>query len=93
MQVPILLMLTAMAIMLAGSVSTSCTCNGYVTSKGQGECRTKYKGKEFCYVNSGQCSDQKKGSSSNRFWSYQACKKNDQKCYTINGNQCQFPFR
>eukprot|EP00092_Neocalanus_flemingeri_P008226 GFUD01008869.1.p1 GENE.GFUD01008869.1~~GFUD01008869.1.p1 ORF type:complete len:436 (-),score=88.02 GFUD01008869.1:436-1743(-) len=73
-------------------VSTSCSCSGYVTSKGGGECRTFYRGKQFCYVNPGQCSDQIKISSSNRFWSYQACEKMEQQCYTVRGNQCQFPF-
>eukprot|EP00092_Neocalanus_flemingeri_P046787 GFUD01052787.1.p2 GENE.GFUD01052787.1~~GFUD01052787.1.p2 ORF type:complete len:159 (+),score=37.06 GFUD01052787.1:271-747(+) len=74
-------------------VSTSCSCSGYVTSKGRGECRTQYRGKKFCYVNPGQCSDQIKSSSSNRFWSYQACEQMEQQCYTVRGNQCQFPFR
>eukprot|EP00092_Neocalanus_flemingeri_P099454 GFUD01126861.1.p1 GENE.GFUD01126861.1~~GFUD01126861.1.p1 ORF type:complete len:278 (-),score=60.73 GFUD01126861.1:364-1197(-) len=76
-------------------VSTSCSCSGYVTSKGRGECRTFYRGKKFCYVNPGQCPDQIKGSSPllpNRFWSYQACEKMEQQCYTVRGNQCQFPF-
>eukprot|EP00092_Neocalanus_flemingeri_P099448 GFUD01126855.1.p1 GENE.GFUD01126855.1~~GFUD01126855.1.p1 ORF type:complete len:286 (-),score=40.61 GFUD01126855.1:11-868(-) len=75
MQVPVLLMIVGVTFMLCGQVSTSCSCSGYVTSKGRGECNTSYKGKKYCYVNPGQCSDQIKGSSSNRFWSYQACEK------------------
>eukprot|EP00092_Neocalanus_flemingeri_P039475 GFUD01042981.1.p1 GENE.GFUD01042981.1~~GFUD01042981.1.p1 ORF type:complete len:373 (+),score=63.63 GFUD01042981.1:80-1198(+) len=92
MQVPVLLMIVGVTFMLCGQVSTSCSCSGYVTSKGRGECNTSYKGKKYCYVNPGQCSDQIKGSSSNRFWSYQACEKMEQQCYTVRGNQCQFPF-
>eukprot|EP00092_Neocalanus_flemingeri_P004936 GFUD01005309.1.p1 GENE.GFUD01005309.1~~GFUD01005309.1.p1 ORF type:complete len:372 (+),score=74.76 GFUD01005309.1:77-1192(+) len=92
MQVPVLLMIVGVIGMLCGQVSTSCSCSGYVTSKGRGECRTFYRGKKFCYVNPGQCSDQIKASSSNRFWSYQACEKMEQQCYTVRGNQCQFPF-
>eukprot|EP00092_Neocalanus_flemingeri_P039479 GFUD01042985.1.p2 GENE.GFUD01042985.1~~GFUD01042985.1.p2 ORF type:complete len:134 (+),score=27.06 GFUD01042985.1:72-473(+) len=75
MKVPVLLVIVGVTIMLGGQVSTSCSCSGYVTSKGRGECRTFYRGKKYCYVNPGQCSDQIKGSSSNRFWSYQACEK------------------
>eukprot|EP00092_Neocalanus_flemingeri_P056624 GFUD01067152.1.p1 GENE.GFUD01067152.1~~GFUD01067152.1.p1 ORF type:complete len:226 (+),score=31.67 GFUD01067152.1:77-754(+) len=75
MQVPVLLMIVGVIGMLCGQVSTSCSCSGYVTSKGRGECNTSYQGKKYCYVNPGQCSDQIKGSSSNRFWSYQACEK------------------
>eukprot|EP00092_Neocalanus_flemingeri_P046790 GFUD01052791.1.p1 GENE.GFUD01052791.1~~GFUD01052791.1.p1 ORF type:complete len:268 (+),score=55.54 GFUD01052791.1:67-870(+) len=91
MKVPVLLVIVGVTVMLCGQVSTSCSCSGYVL-KGRGECRTFYRGKKFCYVNPGQCSDQIKGSSSNRFWSYQACEKMEQQCYTLRGNQCQFPF-
>eukprot|EP00092_Neocalanus_flemingeri_P065825 GFUD01080106.1.p1 GENE.GFUD01080106.1~~GFUD01080106.1.p1 ORF type:complete len:276 (-),score=39.30 GFUD01080106.1:11-838(-) len=79
MKVPVLLMIVGVTFMLCGQVSTSCSCSGYVTRKGRGECNTSYRGKKYCYVNPGQCSDQIKGSScrfwSLRFWSYQACEK------------------
>eukprot|EP00092_Neocalanus_flemingeri_P056626 GFUD01067154.1.p1 GENE.GFUD01067154.1~~GFUD01067154.1.p1 ORF type:complete len:260 (+),score=39.11 GFUD01067154.1:77-856(+) len=81
MQVPVLLMIVGVIGMLCGQVSTSCSCSGYVTSKGRGECNTSYRGKKYCYVNPGQCSDQinlKVGASlapTDRFLSYQACEK------------------
>eukprot|EP00092_Neocalanus_flemingeri_P108179 GFUD01138904.1.p1 GENE.GFUD01138904.1~~GFUD01138904.1.p1 ORF type:complete len:199 (+),score=41.21 GFUD01138904.1:72-668(+) len=87
MKVPVLLVIVGVTVMLCGQVSTSCSCSGYVTSKGAGECRTFYMGKKYCYVNPGQCSDQIKGSSSNRFWSYQACEKMGQQGQYYNVNE------
>ena len=65
--------LVALPLCLAGP--DTCSCNGIINSKGQGECQTTYKGKQFCYVDEGNCRDQKKGGSSGKFfWSYEACK-------------------
>merc|ERR1712130_230015 len=52
----------------------ACSCNGFINDKGQGECQTTFKGKQFCYVDRGNCKDQKRGRSSGRYWSYEACK-------------------
>merc|ERR1712061_259472 len=74
----------------------SCSCNGIINSEGRGECRTSYKGKKFCYVNQGNCRDQKKGSSSDTYWSYEACdsyQTNGLECYGLGGDKCQFPFK
>merc|ERR1712037_794308 len=61
------------ALTLCPAGSHACSCNGIVNSKGQGECQTSYRGKKFCYVNEGECSDEKMGSSPDTFWSYEAC--------------------
>ena len=78
------------------ATSRSCACNGIINSKGQGECQTTYRGKAFCYVNKGQCQDARKGTSSNRYWSYQACENyrmDGLECYSLKGERCQFPFK
>merc|ERR1712130_837551 len=28
----------------------TCSCNGFINDKGQGECQTTFKGKQFCYL-------------------------------------------
>merc|ERR1712130_168149 len=74
----------------------TCSCNGVINVKGQGECQTTYKGKQFCYVDRGNCKDQKKGRSSGRYWSYEACKNyraSGLECYGLKGDRCQFPFK
>jgi len=50
-----------------------CICNGLRNSRGEGECKSSYKGQAFCYVDRGSCSDEVKSTSSDRWWSYQAC--------------------
>merc|ERR1712032_1117341 len=50
-----------------------CICNGLKNSRGEGECKSSYKGQAFCYVDRGSCSDELKSTSSNLWWSYQAC--------------------
>jgi len=50
-----------------------CRCNGYTSDSG-GECSTEYQGRSWCYVEAYEgCQDERKGTSSNRLWSYQAC--------------------
>jgi len=53
--------------------SGSCTCNGYVNSRGQGECKTRYKGKCFCYVDSNASCEKFLSSSGSRYYSFEAC--------------------
>jgi len=53
--------------------SVKCSCNGQVNSKGEGECRSSYMGQLFCYINPGVCKDGVKSTTSERWWSYQAC--------------------
>ena len=71
-----------LVLLSAGLVSTApqfndnrgvCSCNGYLNSKGQGECRSEYQGKPFCYVNPGRCPDQVASSTEGRWWSHKAC--------------------
>jgi len=50
-----------------------CICNGQRNSRGEGECKSSYKGRAFCYVDRDSCSDEVKSTSSDRWWSYQAC--------------------
>ena len=50
-----------------------CSCNGLKNSRGEGECRSSYKGQAFCYVDRGSCSDETKSTFPNLWWSYQAC--------------------
>ena len=79
-----------------------CSCNGFINAKGQGECQTAYRGKQFCYVDKGNCNDQKKrffaqGSHSFRYWSYEACENYPnyglEECRGLKGASCQFPFK
>jgi len=56
-----------------GESQRKCICNGLKNSRGEGECKSSYKGKAFCYVDRGSCSDELKSTSSNLWWSYQAC--------------------
>ena len=73
----------------------SCSCNGIINSRGQGECRTSYRGKPFCYVDRGTCYDEKKSTSPGWYWSYDACKNHrvqGPECYALTGERCQFPF-
>jgi len=52
----------------------SCTCNGRLNSQGEGECRSEYQGRAFCYVDPGKCSDQVASSTSRgQWWSHNAC--------------------
>lgn len=74
-----------LVLLLTGLVSTApqfndnnnnrgvCSCNGYLNSKGQGECRSEYQGKPFCYVDPGRCPDQVASSTEGRWWSHKAC--------------------
>jgi len=55
-------------------IANSCRCNGYVNSKAEGECTTRYKDRLFCYTDPGVCLDAVKSTTSERWWSYQACK-------------------
>ena len=85
--------LAALSLCLAGS--HACSCNGIVNSKGQCECQTSYRGKQFCYVNQGECNDERKSSSSDMFWSYEACENyraQGLECFGLNGDRCTFPF-
>jgi len=85
--------LLALNLSLAGS--HACFCNGIINSRGEGECQTSYRGKRFCYVDQGECEDEKKGSSSDRFWSYEACENYRDygpECFGLNGERCTFPF-
>ena len=50
-----------------------CSCNALKNSRGEGECRSSYKGQAFCYVDRGSCSDETKSTFPNLWWSYQAC--------------------
>merc|ERR1712142_433485 len=52
----------------------TCACNGYISSKGQGECRTRYKGRYWCYVNSSAKCRKFRSSSGRRFYSFEACR-------------------
>ena len=82
--------LLALSLRLVGT-DAACLCNGIINSEGQGECRTTYRGKQFCYVNRGQCGDERESSSGDRYWSYEAC--NDgSSCFSVRGDRCQFPF-
>ena len=54
-------------------VRSQCRCNGLYNSRGEGECKTKYRGQNFCYVEKGSCPDATKSTSSDRWWSHQAC--------------------
>jgi len=68
-------MLTWVCLVLFAIVpsSLSCRCNRETSSSG-GQCKTEYKGRRWCYVDPGQgCQDERRGTSSNRLWSYQAC--------------------
>ena len=90
----LLVCLVALPLCLAGP--DTCSCNGIINSKGQGECQTTYKGKQFCYVDRGNCKDQRKGGSSGRYWSYEACENyraSGLECYGLKGDRCQFPFK
>ena len=53
-----------------------CRCNGLKNSRGEGECRSSYKGQAFCYVDRGSCEDETKSTFPNLWWSYQACSTN-----------------
>ena len=56
-----------------GKARTKCECNGVVNSEGGGECSSTYKGRPFCYIHPGVCEDAVKSTSSEQWWSYQAC--------------------
>ena len=93
------MLLWAAAVCLPAQLAAgppACSCSGYINSAGQGECQTKYKGRRFCYVNKGTCSDERDGSSSSRVWSYKACAGYDSgssRCHGLSGEACQFPFK
>ena len=93
-EVLVVCLLGSLPLCLAGP--PLCSCNGYINSKGQGECQTTYRGKQFCYVDKGNCNDQKKVAYSYRYWSYEACKNYHTyglECYGLKGDKCQFPFK
>ena len=51
---------------------TDCECNGEINEDGDGECKAKYKGRFWCYVNQfADCTDKTRGDY--RDWSYQPC--------------------
>ena len=56
--------------------NSSCYCNGFMTSTGEGECKTSWmldgQQKAFCYVDLGACKDQHKNSDG-LYWSFQPC--------------------
>jgi len=61
---------------LPAYILASCHCNGIINKfNGQGECRSTYKGRLWCYVDQARCQDETsvlyKGKL--RFWSHQAC--------------------
>ena len=56
-----------------GRIANFCSCNGQVNSKGEGECKTSYRNRLFCYTDPGVCKDAVKSTNSERWWSYQAC--------------------
>merc|ERR1719167_1934214 len=64
------------------SQKKQCICNGLRNSRGEGECKSSYKGQAFCYVDKGSCSDEAKSTSSDRWWSYQACSPTQQKFFS-----------
>ena len=49
-----------------------CKCNGQLNSRGEGECKSSYRGRAFCYVKQGLCQDEV-ASTADGWWSYQAC--------------------
>lgn len=55
----------------------SCSADTVETHEGtEGRCLTQYKGKYFCYVNSGEastCADKQESIRTGKWWSYQAC--------------------
>ena len=51
----------------------SCTCNGYINTQGHGECKYKYNGKYFCYVDAGASCDKFRSIFNNRYYSFEAC--------------------
>merc|ERR1712032_64585 len=56
-----------------GRIANFCSCNGQVNSKGEGECRSSYRGRPFCYTDPGVCKDEVKSTTFELWWSYQAC--------------------
>jgi len=50
-----------------------CRCNGHFNARGDGECKTKFNGGHFCYINPGDCSDGVRSTNTGLWWSYQAC--------------------
>jgi len=72
--------------------SVKCSCNGLVNSKGEGECRSTYRGRPFCYTNPGLCSDEVESTASGGWWSYKACDSNSPAATTEKPNsQVLFP--
>merc|ERR1712130_711475 len=63
-----------------GRIANFCSCNGQLNSKGEGECLSSYRGIPFCYTDPGVCEDAVKSTSSERWWSYQACDNKKAKC-------------
>ena len=93
-EVLVVCLLGSLPLCLAGP--SLCSCNGYIDSIGQGECQTTSRGKQFCYVDKGNCNDHKKAIGRNRYWSYEACKNYHTyglECYGLKGDRCQFPFK
>merc|ERR1711971_1235611 len=76
----------------------ACTCNGYINARGQGECRTAYKGSIFCFVDDNDCEDGikcnfKYPGKPRLVYSYLACTNYQFKpCKTKTGKRCHFPF-
>merc|ERR1712130_568884 len=64
----------------SGRIANFCSCNGQLNSKGEGECLSSYRGIPFCYTDPGVCEDAVKSTSSERWWSYQACDNKKAKC-------------
>lgn len=76
----------------------ACTCNGHINERGQGECRTAYKGSLFCFVDDNDCEDGikcnfKYPGKPRLVYSYLACTNYRFKlCRTKSGRRCHFPF-
>ena len=75
------------------TAATECSCSGFTTPEGGGQCRTAFKGRHFCYVEDGGCSDQMRSSLYNQYWSYKACESSFPECFSVGGDPCIFPFQ
>merc|ERR1719186_2522758 len=61
--------------------ASPCACNGFISSKGGGECKTKLRGRQWCYVKpQATCSDNIESRNQiGQSWSYEACQIKSQK--------------
>jgi len=51
----------------------SCTCNGWINPRGEGECGNRYNGRYFCYVDSSANCEKFKSMFGTRYYSFEAC--------------------